>query len=116
MERGKTIYHRISEFSKLAQKEYNTRQHGKGKVDPLGSVQLSEIWPNYQMIYTNQNLFKGMSGNKFSGILSYKTGPWANWQKKKKDLPLVDFLVSADYRMNIKEGEKIEWNMDFDRE
>ena len=38
----------------------------------LGSVQEIEIWPYYQVTYTNQNPYWRMRPSKFSGILKYK--------------------------------------------
>ena len=55
-ERDETINYRISECSKLTQKEYKTRHNCVGEDDSLGIVQKIKIWPYYQMVYAQTRI------------------------------------------------------------
>ena len=48
--------HIISECSKFVKKEYKTGHDWVEKSDPQGIVQENEIWPFYQMVYTQARI------------------------------------------------------------
>ena len=53
-DKDERVNHRISEYSKLVQNEYEVWLGGKGI--PLGIVQEIEIWSYYQMVYAQTKI------------------------------------------------------------
>ena len=60
-------------IEKWGKKEDKTRHNWMGKVNPLGTVQEIEIWPDKQNVMsTNQNQSKKMRRITFFRILKFK--------------------------------------------
>ena len=82
------IINRIrSECSKLAQKEYKTRNDWVGRGDLLGTVQEIKFWWNWEMVYAQPRLTPGKSdaqtpipfwNRTLSPNLGQKTRPYNN--------------------------------------
>ena len=96
-----------------------------GQSDPLGIVQEIEIWPYKQMVYAQPNIYHAewhaqtplwLWHTNESPNLGQTTRPYHNQQKKKKICKIVDFAVSADYRVKLKEREKKDKYLDIVRE
>ena len=88
-ERDKTINHIVSECSKQSQKKYKTKHDWVGKLIHL---ELCKRSPN----------------------LGQKTKHYN--QQKKKTCKIVDFVVSVDLGIKLKESEKKDKYLDLPRE
>ena len=118
-----TIKRIISECSKLAQQEYKTGHDGLSKVIHR------EMCKKFKFDHTNkwymhnpasvlENDTKNPMGLLHTdGLLNLgqKTRPNNN-QQKKRIFQIVDFAVSADHRIKLKECEKKEKYFDHTRE
>ena len=114
-DRDETINHIISEWSKLAQKEYKTRHDWVGKVIHW------ELCKKFIFDHTNKWYMHNPASllendtHKFLWDLDLQTDRLitARWpdlivinSKKKRTSKIVDFVVSADHRIKLKESEK----------
>ena len=109
----------ISEFSKLAQKEYKARHDWVGKVIYW---EMSKKFKCQQMVYAQPSTCPrkwhtqtpmGLWYTNGSPNLDPKTRPYNNQQKI---CPIVDFAVPADHRIRLKECEKRDKYLDLERE
>ena len=113
-DRDEIINHIISECSKLGQKEYKNRHNWVGKV-----IQW-ELCEKFRFDYTNKRyIHKPISVLKNNThkllwnfdiqtdylISSQPTRPYNN-QQKKRTCKIVNFAVSADQKVKLKESEK----------
>ena len=89
-----------------------------------GRLQVIEIWPYEQMLYAQPSSCPGERHTKTplrlwhtnrSPNLGQKTRPYSN-QQKKRTCKFVDFAVPVDYRIKLKESEKKDKYLDFERE
>ena len=123
-DRDETINHIISEWSKLAQKEYKTRHDWVGKVIHW------DMCKKFKYDHTNKSYMHNPA--PVSEIDTYKL----QWDfdihtdhlisarrpdliiinKKKRTCKVVDFAVLADHRIKLKECEKKEKYLDLARE
>ena len=110
-------------MSKLSQKEYKTRLDWVGKVDPLWTVQETEIRQLYKMIHASTRIRLGVrdawffffefQNTNISPNPSQKTRTNDNLiiskkkeKKEKENLLCSGFSRRADYWVKIKENEK----------
>ena len=121
-DRDETINHIISEYSKLAQKEY------KATYDWVGKVIHREIGKKFKFNPANKSYMHNPAPvlenytHKFLwdfDILNLgpKSRPYNNQQKKKKKIcKIIDFAVPADHRIKRKECETRDKYLDLARE
>ena len=125
-DRDETINHIISECSKSAQKEYKARHDWVGKVNHW------EMYRKFQFDHTNKWYmhnpapFQEKDLHKLLWDFNIQTDHLIpvrrpdliiiNKKKKKRICKIVDFVVPADYRINLKESEKKDKYLDLARE
>ena len=112
--REETISHIISECSKLARKEYNTRHDGVDEVIHWESYKKSKFdhtikWymHNPASVLENETeIPMGFWHTNGSPNLGQMTTLYKNQQIKKELTELWDFAVPAEHRVKLKESEK----------
>ena len=122
--RDETIYHIISECSKLAQKEYETRHNWVSKVIHW------DIWKKFTFDHTNKwymhNPASVLENNTHKLLWNFdiqtdhlilaRRPNLIILNKKKRSCKIVDFAVPADHRIKLKEREKKDKYLDRARE
>ena len=120
-----TVYHIIIECSKLAQKKCKTWNDWVGKGDLLGIVQEIKIWAYTQLVYAQTRFcqrkcdawnFQGIQTNH---LIPARKPDLVLIKKKEKErnfCHLRDFIVLAEYRMKMKDKEKIKKYFNFARD
>ena len=123
-DRDETINHIISEYRKLAQKEYKARNDWVGKVIHW------EMCKKLQFDHTNKWYMHNPApvlendSHKVPWDLNIQTDPLIPARrpditlinKKKRICRIVDFAVPADNRINLKENERKDKYLDLARE
>ena len=116
--RDETISHIISEYSKLAQKEYITRHDWMGKViyrEFFKQLKFDHMnkWYMHNLASVLENEthklqwdFKIQTDLLISARRSDITMINKEKRKKKKTCRIVNFVVPADYGIKLKESEK----------
>ena len=122
--KDETIYHIISECSKLAQKEYKARHDWVGKVIHW------EMCRKFQFDHTNKwymhnpapvlendshKLLRDFN-IQTDHLIPARRSDLIIINKRKRICKIVDFAVQADYRINLKENEKKDKYLDLARE
>ena len=124
-DRDETINHRISECSKLAQREYKARHDWVGKV-----IQW-EMCKKFKIDHTNKwymhspapvlendthKLLWDLNIQTDHLILARRPDLIIINKKKKRTCKIVDFALPADHRIKLKECEKKDKYLDLSRE
>ena len=123
-DRDETINHTISESSKLAQNEYKTR------YDWVGKVIHWEMCKKFKFGHTNnwymhhptsvlENETNELLWNfdlQTDHLISARRPDLIIINKKKKENKIVDFAVTAEHRIKLKESEKKDKYLDLARE
>ena len=123
-DRDETINHIISECSKLAQKEYETR------YDWVGKVSHWEMCKQFEFDHTNKwymhNPLAVLENNthkllwdfdiQTDHLISARRPDLIVINNKKRTCKIVDFAVPADQRIKLKESEKKDKYLDLARE
>ena len=113
--RDEMINHIISEFSKLAQKEYKTRHGWLGKViywELYKKLKLDHIYKWY--MYNPESM---LENEMYKVLWDFKIQTdhliLARWpdlaivNKKKRTCQIVDFAIPKDHRVKLKESKEI---------
>ena len=120
-DRDETINHIISEWSKLAQKEYKTRHVWVGKVIHW------EMYKKFKFHDTKKCTTRQLSWRMTHKLLwdfdihtdhliLAKRPEFIVINKKKRTCKTVDFAIPADHRIKLKEVEKKDKYLDLARE
>ena len=123
-DRDETINHIISEFSKLAQREYKARH------DWVGKVVHWEMCRKFQFDHTNKWYMHNPApvlenathkllwdfNIQTDHLIPARRPDLIIINKKKKICKIADFAVPADQRINLKESEKKDKYLDLARE
>ena len=123
-DRDETIYHKISECNKLAQKEYKTRH------DWVGKVIHKEMCKKLKFDHTNKwymhNPAPVLENNthkllwdfdiRTDHLISSRRPDLIIINKEKRTCKIVAFAVPADHRIKLKECEKKDKYLDLARE
>ena len=123
-DRDETINHIISEYSKLAQKEYKVRHDWVGKVIHW------KMCRKFQFNHTNKwymhNPAPVLENDshkllwdfdiQMDQLIPAKRPDLIIINKKKRICKIVDFAVPADHRINLRESEKKDKYLDLARE
>ena len=115
-----TINHIISEFSKLAQKEYKTRNDWVCKVIQRETCQKFKFdqTSKWYMHNPENNTHKLLWDFDIhtDHLISARRPDLIIFNKKKRPCKIVDFAVLADHRIKMKECEKKDKHLDLARE
>ena len=125
-DRDETIYHIISECSKLAQKEYTTRDDWVGKVIYWEMCKKFKFGHTSKWYMHNPAAALKNDTHKLLWDFDIQTDHLIsarrpdliiiNKKKKKRTCKIVDFAVRADHRIKLKESEKKDKYLDLARE
>ena len=124
-DRTETINHIISEFRKLAQKEYKTRHNWVGKVihwefckklkfDHMNKWYMHN--PDSVLENETHKLFWDFEIQMDHLISTKRPDPGIINKKKKRTGRIVNFTVPADHRVKLKENEKKDKYLNLARE
>ena len=125
-DRDETINHIISEWSKLAQKEYNARHDRVGKVIHWEMCKKFKFDHAKKWYMHNPSPVLENDTHKLLWDIDIQTdyliSAWGpdlimNKKKKRKKIcKIVDFAVPVDYRIKLKECEKRDKYLDLTRD
>ena len=123
-DRDKTIYHIISECSKLAKKEYKTRHDWVGKVIHWKRCKILKFehinkWYVHNPAPILENNTHKLLWNfdiQTDHLISARIPDRIIINKKKRTSKIVNFAVPADHRLKLKECEKKVKYLDLARE
>ena len=124
-DRDETINHIISEWSKLAQREYNTRHDWMGKVIYWEMCKKFEFdHMNKWYMHNPESVLENDTHKllwdfdiQTDHLISARSQDLIIINKKKKSTcKIVDFAVLADHRIKLKESEKKDKYLDLARE
>ena len=122
-DRDETSNHIISEYSKLAQKEYKTRNDGADKVIYWKICKKFEFnhtnkWYIHNPVSVLENDTHKLQwdfGIQMDHLISTRRPDLIIINKKKRTCKIVDVAVPADPRIKLKENENKEKYLDFAR-
>ena len=120
-DRDETINHIISECSKLAQKEYKARHEWVGKVIHWEKFKFKFDQANKWYMHNPAPVLENETP-KLLWDVNIQTDHLISARKpdliiiNKKNYKIVDFAVSADHRIELKEFEKKDDYLDLARE
>ena len=123
-DRDETTNHKISESSKLAQKEYKARHEWVGKEihwEMCNTFKFDHAnkWGMHNpapVLENDTQTPMGLWYTNGSSNLGQKTRPYNNQQKENKIFKIVDFSTPADHRIKLKVCEKRNKYLDLARE
>ena len=112
MIRNETINHIISEYSNLAQKEYQTKHDWVGKVIHLKlckkfTLDHTNKWYMYNLESVLENkMLKPLRDFEIQTdhLISARKSDLVILNKKKRTCGIVDFVVSTDHRVKLKKS------------